>query len=184
MRQGAARHPLVSRRITARLFPRPNGPVNLAPVRVEHAQGGALKRSQNSADMGRGVRPLSGLANAGAQFPSQRRIERKRHAQVFVRSALYVRRRQGRREGRRHEPSRGGQEPSRPAWRQAGSHVFAFGDVDCYSIVDLPDNVSAAALSFAVNESGAISIKTVVLLTPEEVDAAVKKKVKFRAPGH
>jgi hypothetical protein len=44
--------------------------------------------------------------------------------------------------------------------------------------------VSAAALSFAVNESGAISIKTVVLLTPEEVDAAVKKKVKFRAPGH
>jgi uncharacterized protein with GYD domain len=61
---------------------------------------------------------------------------------------------------------------------------FAFGDVDVYSIVDLPDNVSAAALSFAVNESGAISTKTVVLLTPEEVDAAVKKKVKFRAPGH
>ena len=60
---------------------------------------------------------------------------------------------------------------------------FAFGDVDCYSIVDLPDNVSAAALAFAVNESGAIVTKTVVLLTPEEVDQAVKKKIKFRAPG-
>jgi uncharacterized protein with GYD domain len=60
---------------------------------------------------------------------------------------------------------------------------FAFGDVDCYSIVDLPDNVSAAALSFAVNESGAITTRTVVLLTPEEVDEAVKRKVHFRAPG-
>ncbi len=60
---------------------------------------------------------------------------------------------------------------------------FAFGDVDCYSIVELPDNVSAAALSFAVNESGAIVTKTVVLLTPEEVDKAVKKKISFRAPG-
>jgi uncharacterized protein with GYD domain len=60
---------------------------------------------------------------------------------------------------------------------------FAFGDVDCYTIVDLPDSVSAAALSFAVNESGAIATKTVVLLTPEEIDAAMKKKVNFRAPG-
>jgi uncharacterized protein with GYD domain len=60
---------------------------------------------------------------------------------------------------------------------------FAFGDVDCYSIVDLPDSVSAAALSFAVNESGAIATRTVVLLTPEEIDAAMKKKVEFRAPG-
>jgi uncharacterized protein with GYD domain len=60
---------------------------------------------------------------------------------------------------------------------------FAFGDVDCYSIVDLPDNVSAAALSFAVNESGAIAVKTVVLMSPEEVDTAVKTKINFRAPG-
>ena len=60
---------------------------------------------------------------------------------------------------------------------------FAFGDVDCYVIVDLPDNVSAAALAFAVNESGEIMTKTVVLLTSEEIDRAVKKKIKFRAPG-
>ena len=60
---------------------------------------------------------------------------------------------------------------------------FAFGDIDCYVIVDLPDNVSAAALAFAVNESGEIMTKTVPLLTPEEIDRAVKKKIKFRAPG-
>ena len=47
---------------------------------------------------------------------------------------------------------------------------FAFGDVDVYPIVDLPDHASAAALSLAVNQSGAISSKTVVLLTPEELD--------------
>ncbi len=60
---------------------------------------------------------------------------------------------------------------------------FAFGDVDGYVIVDLPDQVSAAALALAVNKSGAISTKTVVLLTPEELDQASRKAVHFRAPG-
>ena len=63
------------------------------------------------------------------------------------------------------------------------SMYFAFGDVDCFVIVDLPDNVSAAALSLAVNESGMIASKAIVLLTPEEMDQAGKKKVHFRAPG-
>src|SRR4030065_516738 len=61
---------------------------------------------------------------------------------------------------------------------------FAFGDNDFYIIVDLPDNVSTTAISFAGNVSGTFSIKTVVLLTPEEVDEAVKKSVDFRPPGH
>jgi hypothetical protein len=43
--------------------------------------------------------------------------------------------------------------------------------------------VSAAALSLAVNESGLIASKAIVLLTPEEMDQAGKKKVHFRAPG-
>jgi uncharacterized protein with GYD domain len=60
---------------------------------------------------------------------------------------------------------------------------FAFGDVDVYSIVDLPDLASAAALSLAVNKSGAVSTKTVVLLTPEEFDQASRRTVHFRAPG-
>jgi uncharacterized protein with GYD domain len=60
---------------------------------------------------------------------------------------------------------------------------FAFGDVDAYVIVDLPDHASAAALSMAVNKSGAIATKTIVLLTPEEIDQASRKTLHFRAPG-
>ena len=63
------------------------------------------------------------------------------------------------------------------------SMYFALGEVDCFVIVDLPDNVSAAALSLAVNESGLIASRTIVLLTPEEMDRAGKTKVHFRAPG-
>jgi uncharacterized protein with GYD domain len=61
---------------------------------------------------------------------------------------------------------------------------FAFGDHDAYVIVDVPDNVSAAAASLAVNASGAVRVRTTVLLTPEEVDQATKKTVTYRAPGH
>ena len=60
---------------------------------------------------------------------------------------------------------------------------FAFGDDDVYAILDLPDSVSAAAASLAVNGSGIVSSKVVVLLTPEEVDEATKKTVNYRAPG-
>ncbi|MBV9288768.1 MAG: GYD domain-containing protein [Hyphomicrobiales bacterium] len=60
---------------------------------------------------------------------------------------------------------------------------FAFGDVDAYVIVELPDNVSAAAVSLAVNQTGVVSIKSVVLMTPEEMDAARTKAVDYRPPG-
>jgi uncharacterized protein with GYD domain len=60
---------------------------------------------------------------------------------------------------------------------------FAIGDVDVYVIVDVPDNVSAAAVSLAANQSGAIVSKTIVLLTPEEMDKSVQKAVSFRPPG-
>ena len=60
---------------------------------------------------------------------------------------------------------------------------FGFGDEDVYCIVDLPDNASAAAASITASASGAASVKTVVLLTPEEIDEASKKSVDYRAPG-
>src|SRR5213593_553096 len=63
------------------------------------------------------------------------------------------------------------------------SFLFAFGDRDVYVIADLPDNESAAALALAVNSSGAVATRTVVLLTPEEVDAAAKRSVDYRPPG-
>jgi uncharacterized protein with GYD domain len=63
------------------------------------------------------------------------------------------------------------------------SFYFAFGADDVYLIVDVPDNVTAAAAALAVSTSGAVSIRTTVLLTPEEIDAAVKKTVPYRPPG-
>jgi uncharacterized protein with GYD domain len=59
---------------------------------------------------------------------------------------------------------------------------YAFGTSDVFLIVDLPDAVTAAALSLAVNQSGAVHLKTHVLMTPEEMDQASKKSVNYRAP--
>ena len=60
---------------------------------------------------------------------------------------------------------------------------YAFGEDDVYLIVDFPDHVTAAAASLAVAASGAVNIKTTVLLTPQEIDAAAKKTVTYRPPG-
>jgi uncharacterized protein with GYD domain len=61
---------------------------------------------------------------------------------------------------------------------------FAFGDCDAFVIVDAPDHATIAATSAAINASGAVHAKTIVLLTPEEMDQATKKGVKYTAPGH
>jgi uncharacterized protein with GYD domain len=63
------------------------------------------------------------------------------------------------------------------------SFYFAFGGVDAYVIVDLPDNTTAAAMALAVGQSGLATTRTVVLLTMEETDAATKKSVTYRGPG-
>ena len=60
---------------------------------------------------------------------------------------------------------------------------FAFGKSDAIVIVDLPDNVSAAAASLAISASGVVTTSTTVLLTPGEIDEAAKKSVPYRAPG-
>ena len=60
---------------------------------------------------------------------------------------------------------------------------YALGDHDVYLIVDAPDNASAAAVSMAVNATGAVRLKTTVLMTAEEIDSAAKKTVNYRAPG-
>jgi uncharacterized protein with GYD domain len=63
------------------------------------------------------------------------------------------------------------------------SFYFAFGERDVYTVVDLPDNESATAVALTVNASGAVKVRTTVLVTPEEVDAAAKRSVEYRAPG-
>jgi len=63
------------------------------------------------------------------------------------------------------------------------SFYFAFGEMDAFVIADVPDNATAAALSLATSTSGLVRTSTVVLLTPEEMDAAAKKSVNYRPPG-
>jgi uncharacterized protein with GYD domain len=60
---------------------------------------------------------------------------------------------------------------------------FAFGENDVYAIVDAPDNVAIAAASLTIGASGAVHTKTVVLLTPEEIDQATKKGTIYQPPG-
>ena len=63
---------------------------------------------------------------------------------------------------------------------------YAFGDMDVFVIADIPDSVTAAAaaaVSLVVNASGAVRLKTIPLLTPEEIDEASKKGVDYRVPG-
>lgn len=60
---------------------------------------------------------------------------------------------------------------------------YAFGETDLYVIADLPDNESMSAVALLVAASGAITIKTTVLITPEEVDEAVKKTPHYQPPG-
>lgn len=60
---------------------------------------------------------------------------------------------------------------------------FAFGESDVVGIADLPDNVSAAALSVAISAGGAFAYRTTVLLTPEEMDRAVRKEITYTPPG-
>ena len=66
---------------------------------------------------------------------------------------------------------------------KAEAFYYAFGDTDLFVIADVPDNVSAAALSLATNAPGTASVKVTVLLTAAEMDAAVKKSTQYRAPG-
>ena len=66
---------------------------------------------------------------------------------------------------------------------QLESFYFGFGERDVYVIAEFPDNESATAMALAVNSSGAVTTRTVVLLTPEEVDGAAKRSVEYRPPG-
>ena len=63
------------------------------------------------------------------------------------------------------------------------SFYFGFGEHDVFAIGDFPDNESAVAMALAVTSSGAVTTRTVVLVTPEQVDEAIKLSVQYRAPG-
>ena len=60
---------------------------------------------------------------------------------------------------------------------------FAFGEHDIYAIIDAPDHVALAAASLTISAAGGVQAKTVVLLTPEEIDRATKKTTNYQPPG-
>ena len=63
------------------------------------------------------------------------------------------------------------------------SFYFAFGDADVYVVADLPSNEAASALALSINQSSVTKVKTVVLLTPEQVDEAARMTPDYRPPG-
>jgi uncharacterized protein with GYD domain len=59
---------------------------------------------------------------------------------------------------------------------QMESFYFAFGEFDIVTIMDLPDDAAAAALSLAVTSSGRVkSIRTHRLIAAEEASAMFSK---------
>jgi uncharacterized protein with GYD domain len=60
---------------------------------------------------------------------------------------------------------------------------FGLGEADVYAIVDVPDVTSVVAVSMIVNASGAVTLSTIPLLTPEEIDQACKRSIDYRPPG-
>ena len=63
------------------------------------------------------------------------------------------------------------------------SFYFALGKRDVLVIVELPDALSVAALSLAVSSSGLVRTRITPLLSVEETDRALAKKLEYRAPG-
>jgi uncharacterized protein with GYD domain len=60
---------------------------------------------------------------------------------------------------------------------------YAFGKYDIYGIINIPDRAAMAAFSLKASATGLVKVKCTALLTPEEIDEAVKKTSEYRAPG-
>lgn len=56
---------------------------------------------------------------------------------------------------------------------------FALGETDAYAIVHLPDVTVAAALALAIAAGGEAMVRTVQLVSPEDVDAASGREVGY-----
>ena len=78
----------------------------------------------------------------------------------------------------------------RPIFEKLGGRIesayFAFGEYDVVVITEFPDNVSAAAISVALNAGGAFkTAKTTPLMTMEEGIEVMRKAggTGYRPPG-
>jgi uncharacterized protein with GYD domain len=60
---------------------------------------------------------------------------------------------------------------------------LVFGEHDWVLLADLPDNASATAFTLTVSKSGLVRTTTTPLLSVEEADRALEKKISFQAPS-
>jgi uncharacterized protein with GYD domain len=60
---------------------------------------------------------------------------------------------------------------------------YAFAERNVYLIGELPDDATAMAMALKINSSGAATCRVTVLVTPEDMDIAVRKTGRYRAPG-
>jgi uncharacterized protein with GYD domain len=63
------------------------------------------------------------------------------------------------------------------------AYYFTYGEYDGFSIIDGLDDVEMSSALLTVAASGAVRVKTTVLLTAEQVDQAAKKTATYRPPG-
>ena len=60
---------------------------------------------------------------------------------------------------------------------------YTFGASDVIAIVDVPDNVTAAAVSMTIAASGRLTLKTTPLIEPADIDQATKRTVRYSPLG-
>jgi uncharacterized protein with GYD domain len=60
---------------------------------------------------------------------------------------------------------------------------FAFGADDAYVVAELPDDRAAASLALTVGGTGMTRVRVVVLLSPEDIDAASQLRPDYTPPG-
>ena len=63
------------------------------------------------------------------------------------------------------------------------SFYFSFGGDDVFVVLELPDDETAAALALTIGRSGAVDVRTSVLLTAEQIDTALGMSVDYTPPG-
>ena len=59
---------------------------------------------------------------------------------------------------------------------------YSLGNDDAFIVAQLPNNVSAISVAMVVNAGGSATVKTNVLVTPEEIDKAAARRSDYVPP--
>ncbi|SDP54814.1 GYD domain-containing protein [Desulforhopalus singaporensis] len=63
------------------------------------------------------------------------------------------------------------------------AYYYALGGTDFFIILETEDNVKAITGTMIANASGTVKVSITALVTPEEVDRAVKQTMQWHPPG-